>query len=134
MLHSARAVLQWAWSHVVIKGLHFNPLQYSIVIRCKMEENYPQIIKFCLNALRCQSPRYLDRSRASGVRTGGFRVSTPPPLTIGKETKTSLFGTICLFYTEIAEIAVMFLCAIQLAYVILKNFHCDAIKLVVKLL
>ena len=36
MLHYARAVLQWAWSYVVIKGLHFNPLQYSIVIRCTL--------------------------------------------------------------------------------------------------
>ena len=39
------------------------------------------------------------------------------------------------FHTEIAEIALMFFCAIQLAYKILKNFHCDAIidLLIVKL-
>ena len=39
------------------------------------------------------------------------------------------------FYTEMAEIALMLFCAIQLAYKILKNFHCDAIigLLIVKL-
>ena len=39
------------------------------------------------------------------------------------------------FHTEIAEIALVFFCAIQLAYKILKNFHCDAIigLLIVKL-
>ena len=68
---------------------------------------------------------------------GGEGVSgvNPPPLKIVKEMKTSLFGTHRLFHTEIAEIALAFFCAIQLAYKILKNFHCDAIigLLIVKL-
>ena len=67
---------------------------------------------------------------------GGFGGQTPlPPLKILKEMKPSLFATNCLFYTEIAEIALMFFCAIQLACKILKNFHCDAIigLLIVKL-
>ena len=77
----------------------------------------------------------LEEALVSGVRTGGgFRGSKPPPLKILKEMKTSLFGTNRLF-SEIAEIALMFFCAIQLAYKILKNFHCDAIidLLIVKL-
>ena len=49
------------------------------------------------------------------------------PLKILEEMKTFLFGTHRLFQTEIAEIALMFFCAIQLAYKILKDFHCDAI-------
>ena len=53
----------------------------------------------------------------SGVRTGGRLEVTPlPPLTIEKKKKTTFFGTIRLFYTEISEVAVMFFCAIQLAF------------------
>ena len=47
--------------------------------------------------------------------------------------KASLFGTIRFFHTEIAEIAITVFCAIQLAYIISRNFYCDAIIPVVKL-
>ena len=65
---------------------------------------------------------------------GGGRGSSPPPLAIEK-MKTSLLKTISLFHTEIPEILsiIVFFCAIQLAYEILKNFHCDAIIPIVKL-
>ena len=58
---------------------------------------------------------------------GGGGPDSISPLRILKEMKTSLFGTNCLFYTGIAQIALMFFCAIQLAYEVLKNFYCDAI-------
>ena len=43
--------------------------------------------------------------------------------------KTSLFqNDPRFFHTKIAQIAILFFCAIQLAYIILNNFHCDAIS------
>ena len=66
----------------------------------------------------------------------GFRGHPPPPppplLTIKKEMKSSLFATIRFFFSREGCV---FLCYIQLAsYVILRNFDCDAIIPVVKLL
>ena len=66
----------------------------------------------------------------SGIRTGGILGVKPPPLTIGKEIKTSLFQTIRFSpyrLTETAETAIMFFCDIQLAYTIFKKYYCDAI-------
>ena len=55
-----------------------------------------------------------------------------------KKTKTFFLGRSAFFHTEIAEnpkllIAIMFLYAFQLAYIILRNFHGDAVIPVVKL-
>ena len=41
--------------------------------------------------------------------------------------KRYLLERTVFFHAEIVKIALMFFCAIQLAYKILKNFHCDAI-------
>ena len=58
----------------------------------------------------------------------GFRGSTPPPIEDFKRNKNlSFLKRTAFFHTEIAEIALMFFCAIQLAHKILKNVHCDAI-------
>ena len=67
---------------------------------------------------------------------GDLGGSKPPSLKILKEMKTSLFGTSRLFsYRDCRNCSHVFLCSIQLAYKILKNFHCDAILglLIVKL-
>ena len=58
---------------------------------------------------------------------GGFGGQNPPTLKILKEMKSSLLERTVFFHAEIVKIALMFFCAIQLAYKILKNFHCDAI-------
>ena len=85
-----------------------------------------ELAKSCLmNCIRCQ----IMVTDTSGVRAGGGGGS-------GVKTLFSLFfKRTAFFHTEIAEIALMFFCAIQLAYKILKNFHCDAIigLLIVKL-
>ena len=60
----------------------------------------------------------------SGVRTRGVRGSKLPPLKIFKEM---FLERTAFFRTEIAETALMYFCVIQLAYKIVKNFHCDAI-------
>ena len=59
----------------------------------------------------------------------GTRGSTPPLLTIGKEMKNTLFETIRL----ISYRDCVFLCFIQLANIISRDLHCDAIIAVVKL-
>ena len=65
----------------------------------------------------------------SGVRTGGGgRLGVnPPPLVDFKRNENLFLERTAFFHAEIAEIALMFFCAIQLAYKILKNCHCDAI-------
>ena len=67
---------------------------------------------------------------ASGVRTGrGVWGSNPSPIEDFKRNENLSFWNKPPFFmkTEIAEIALMFFRAIQLAYKILKNFHCDAV-------
>ena len=58
---------------------------------------------------------------------GGFGGQNPPPLKILKEMKTSYVGTNRVFSYRDSRNTLMFFYAIQLAYKILKNFHCDAI-------
>ena len=68
---------------------------------------------------------------------------TPPPHALQlppsphwrleKKEKPPFLKRSAFFHTEIAEIAIMFFCAIQLASIILKNFDCDAIIPVVQL-
>ena len=62
-----------------------------------------------------------------GVRTGEISGVKTPPLKILKKRKPLFLERTAFFHTEIAEIALMFFCAIQLAYKILKNFYCDVI-------
>ena len=68
-------------------------------------------------------------------RSFGDQPPPPPrPLTIKKEMKTSLFETIRRFSCrENVESAIMLYSAIQLAYIIFRKFHCDAIIPVVRL-
>ena len=71
----------------------------------------------------------------SGVRTGegGVR-GQPPPIDDCKINKNLSFWNDPFFlYTKIAKIAILFFCAIQFAYIILKNLDCDAITPIVKL-
>ena len=65
---------------------------------------------------------------------GGFE-SQNPPIEDFKINENLFLERTAFFHTEIADIALMFSCAIQLACKILKNFHCDAIigLLIVKL-
>ena len=62
-------------------------------------------------------------------RTHGGVGGQPFPIEDFKRNENLSFWIKPPFFmqTEIAEIALMFFCAIQLAYIILKNFHCDAI-------
>ena len=62
---------------------------------------------------------------------GGF--GGHPPLRTRKEMETPLLKRSAFFHTKIAKIAITFFCAIQLAYIISRNFYCDAIILVVRL-
>ena len=72
--------------------------------------------------------------RISGVRTGGggggFGGQTPPlPIDDWKKLKTALFGPIRLFFTQRLCFSVLY----QIANIILRNFHRNAIIPVVKL-
>ena len=59
------------------------------------------------------------------ARGGGFGGQNPP-IEDFKRNENPSFWNEPPFHTDIAEIALMFFCAIQLADKILKNFHCDA--------
>ena len=56
-----------------------------------------------------------NASFVCGVSTGGGQGSTPSP------------SRYAVFYTDIAEIVIIFFGTVQLAYIISRNFHCDAI-------
>ena len=65
--------------------------------------------------------------QASGVRTGGGGGGQPVACSIDdRKINENLFlERSAFFHTKIAKIAILFFCAIQLAYIILKNFHRD---------